>query len=66
MNFTDSPYEWMMKQVPHGGGRDIPDPCAGCRDRRACARRDGTCRKKYRALVVGPRPSSGQVGPKSH
>ena len=30
MNFTDSPFEQMMKEVPRPG-RGSSGPCAGCR-----------------------------------
>ena len=30
MNFTSSPFERMMKEVPHPGW-DNDDPCKGCR-----------------------------------
>ena len=39
MNFTDSPYERMMKQVPRPSRHD-PEPCPACRER------GGDCRKK--------------------
>lgn len=57
MNFTDSPYERMMKQVPRPSRRD-PEPCPACR------KHGGDCRKKRRTLIVEPRRISGQVGPK--
>ena len=47
MNFTSSPFERMMKEVPHPGW-----------DKKK------QCRKKFRALIVEPRPS-GHRGPKS-
>ena len=56
MNFTDSPYERMMKQVPRPSRHD-PEPCPDCRER-------GGCKKKRRTLIVEPRRTSGQVGPK--
>ena len=34
MNFTSSPYERMMKEVPRPGGS--PDRCAGCRYFKEC------------------------------
>ena len=49
MNFTNSPYEKMMKEIPRPG-RGGADRCAGCN-------RKDRCRKKFRP--------SGQVGPKS-
>ena len=62
MNFTNSPFERMMKEVPrpgHGGS----DPCAGCRYANECKNKS-RCRKKFRTLLVEPR-TSGQRGPKS-
>ena len=56
MNFTSSPYERMMKEVPRPGGGS--DRCAGCRYFKECrSNRKDRCRKKFRP--------SGQVGPKS-
>ena len=66
MNFTDSPYERMMKQVPRtprpGPVRKPPcgSPCRGCRlwDGSACV---GIC---YRELIVERKKgASGQHGP---
>lgn len=56
MNFTNSPYEKMMKEIPRPG-RGGADCCAGCRHLKECGNRKGHCRKKFRP--------SGQVGPKS-
>ena len=47
MNFTDSPYERMMKQVPRPSRHDL-EPCPACRER------GGDCRKKRRTLIVEP------------
>ena len=57
MNFTDSPYERMMKQVPRPSRHD-PEPCPACRER------GGNCKKKRRTLIVEPHRTSGQLGPK--
>lgn len=63
MNFTSSPFERMMKEVPHPGwGND--DPCKGCRYYKECKGKKKQCRKKFRALIVESRPS-GHRGPKS-
>ena len=35
MNFTDSPFEQMMKEAPRPG-RGSSGPCAGCRYAREC------------------------------
>ena len=56
MNFTNSPYEKMMKEIPHPG-RGGAARCAGCRPLKECGNRKDRCRKKFRP--------SGQVGPKS-
>ena len=63
MNFTDSPFEQMMKEVPRPG-RGSSGPCAGCRYAKECKNQKGRCRKKFRALLVEPQ-ASGQRGPKS-
>lgn len=62
MNFTNSPFEKMMKEVPRPGGGK---PCGGCRDRHICGGQPSRCKKKFRALIVEPPRTSGQVGPKS-
>lgn len=61
MNFTNSPFEKMMKEVPRAG-RGGSNPCAGCRYAKEC-RNKGRCRKKFRTLIVEPN-TSGQCGPK--
>ena len=53
----------MMKEVPWPG-RGSDDPCTGCRYYKECKGRKKQCRKKFRALIVEPRPS-GHHGPKS-
>ena len=55
MNFTNSPYEKMMKEIPRPG-RGGADRCAGCRYLKECRSQKGRCRKQFR--------TSGQVGPK--
>lgn len=64
MNFTDSPYEKMMKEVPRPGHSGA-SPCGGCREYRTCGGQPGRCKKKYRSLFLGPSGPSGQPGPKS-
>lgn len=59
MNFTSSPYERMMKEVPRPGGG--PDRCAGCRYLKECRSKKLRCLKRLRPAA----PASGQVGPKS-
>ena len=63
MNFTDSPFEQMMKEAPRPGRSDSGS-CAGCRYAKKCKNQIGRCRKKFRALLVKPQ-ASGQHGPKS-
>ena len=50
MNFTNSPFERMMKEVPWPG-RGSDDPCTGCRYYKECKGRKKQCRKKFRALT---------------
>jgi hypothetical protein len=68
MNFTDSPYEKMMKQIPRLGPREkrVPPPGSPCRD---CPYiQDGPCVGIcYRDLMLsrkGGRATSGQLVPK--
>lgn len=64
MNFTNSPFERMMKEIPrpgHGGS----DLCAGCRHLKECKGQNGRCRKKFRTLIVEPRTSDGRAPAKS-
>lgn len=60
MNFTNSPFERMMRQRP---GTDSDHPCISCRHRRECGYMMHQCRKKFR-LVFGDTapPVSGTVG----
>ena len=53
MNFTNSPYEKMMKEIPRPG-RGGAERCAGCRYLKECRSQKGRCRKQFR--------TSGQVG----
>ena len=52
-----------VEEVPHPGW-DNDDPCKGCRYYKECKGKKKQCRKKFRALIVEPRPS-GHRGPKS-
>lgn len=61
MNFTNSPYEKMMKEIPRPGGFDR---CAGCRYIRECRGKKGRCLKRLRPLIGEPR-TSGRQGPNS-
>lgn len=62
MNFTDSPFERMMKQIPRqdrGGAK----PCRG-----AAASTCPKPKKKtdtYRDIIITDAATSGQFGPKS-
>ena len=60
MNFTNSPFERMMRQRP---GTDSDHPCISCRHRRECGYMMHQCRKKFRS-VFGETvpPVSGTVG----
>ena len=40
MNFTNSPYEKMMKEIPRPG-RGGADRCAGCRHLKECGKQEG-------------------------
>lgn len=71
MNFTNNPYEKMMKEKPkppRRGGKGKPpkgSPCRGCSywNGMACV---GVC---YRELFISRkkgRETSGQAGPMSH
>jgi len=50
----------MMKEVPHPGW-DNDDPCKGCRYYKECKGKKKQCRKKFRALIVEPRPPAGSA-----
>lgn len=60
MNFTNSPYEKMMKEVPRPG-RGGADRCAGCRYLKECRSQGRRCLKRLRPVAS----ASGQLGPKS-
>ena len=62
MNFTSSPFEKMMKEVPRPG-RGGGEPCDGCRDRYICGGQPRRCRKKFRALIVEPSKTSDNRAP---
>ena len=61
MNFTNSHYEKMMKEIPRPCGADR---CAGCRYIRECRGKNGRCLKRLRPLTGEPR-TSGRQGPNS-
>ena len=58
MNFTDSPFERMMKQIPRQG-RGGAKPCGGtvAPPRKPEKKKPNT----YRDIII----TSGQIGPKS-
>ena len=49
MNFTNSPFERMMRQRP---GTDSDHPCISCRHRRECGYMMHQCRKKFRSVFT--------------
>ena len=60
MNFTNSPFERMMRQRP---GTDSDHPCISCRHRRECGYMMHQCRKKFRSVFGDTAPPvSGTVG----
>lgn len=64
MNFTNSPYEKMMKEIPRPG-RGGNDCCDGCRYLKECKSQKGRCRKRFRTLLVEPRTSDKRAPAKS-
>ena len=58
MNFTDSPYEKMMKELPRPYREEVP--CKTCRHRFRCK---GRCRKRFRALREKQADAWGQTDP---
>ena len=52
-----------VEEVPEPGW-DNDNPCKGCRYYKECKGKKKQCRKKFRALIVEPRPS-GHRGQKS-
>lgn len=63
MNFTNSPFETLMKEAPRPGNGGA-EPCSGCRERHVCGGHPKRCKKKYRSLIPAPPAASGQVGPR--
>ena len=55
MNFTDSPFEQMMKEAPRPG-RGSSGPCAGCRYAKECKNPERTLPEKV------PCPACGAAG----
>ena len=53
MNFTNSPFERMMRQRP---GTDSDHPCISCRHRRECGYMMHQCRKKFRSVFGDTAP----------
>lgn len=58
MNFTDSPYERMMKQIPRPGRGDAPPRRGPAAPPRPKAKKKANTR---RDIII----TSGQIGPKS-
>ncbi len=59
MNFTNSPFERMMRQRP---GTDSDHPCISCRHRRECGYMMHQCRKKFRSVFdTAPRYQAQSV-----
>lgn len=61
MNFTDNPFERMMRQRP---GTDSGHPCQHCRHKWECGYLLHQCRKKFRSVLgdTAP-PAAGAVRP---
>ena len=61
MNFTDNPFEHMMRQRP---GTDSGHPCKHCRHKWECGYLLHQCRKKFRSVLgdTAP-PAAGAVRP---
>ena len=61
MNFTDNPFERMMRQRP---GMDNGHPCKQCRHKWECGYLLHQCRKKFRSVLgdTAP-PAAGAVLP---
>lgn len=62
MNFTDSPFERMMKQVPRQGGGGAK-PCRGTASPPRHKPKERP--EVYRDIVITNATTSGQFGPKS-
>ena len=60
MNFTNSPFERMMKEVPWPG-RGSDDPCAGCRYHKECKGKKNQCRKKFRSVLGDTAPPAARA-----
>lgn len=61
MNFTDNPFERMMRQRP---GTDSGHPCKHCRHKWECGYLLHQCRKKFRSVLGGTAPpAAGAVRP---
>ena len=58
MNFTNSPFERMMRQRP---GTDSDHPCISCRHRRECGYMMHQCRKKFRSVFGDTAPPRYQA-----
>ena len=62
MNFTDNPFERMMRQRP---GTDSGHPCKHCRHKWECGYLLHQCRKKFRSVLGDTAPPvAGAVHPR--
>ena len=59
MNFTDNPFERMMRQRP---GTDSGHPCKHCRHKWECGYLLHQCRKKFRSVLGDRREVSNRAG----
>lgn len=60
MNFTDNPFERMMRQRP---GTDSGHPCKHCRHKWECGYLLHQCRKKFRSVLGGHRTACSRGSP---
>ena len=65
MNFTSSPFERMMKEVPHPGW-DNDDPCKGCRYYKEYLKIKRSKRQHWRYFCIISKYSMDALPIKSH
>lgn len=58
MNFTDNPFERMMRQRP---GTDSGHPCKHCRHKWECGYLLHQCRKKFRSVLGDTAPPAARA-----
>lgn len=58
MNFTDNPFERMMRQRP---GTDSGHPCKHCRHKWECGYLLHQCRKKFRSVLGDTAPPAAEA-----